>query len=143
MSKAQTIDFHRSETLKVIQCGTCGIPFALPERLWNSCYEDGGFFTCPLGHSRGWNEGNKKSVVERLKAEVAREKENAEYWLSRKTQADAETERYKNRLTAQKGVTTKLKKRITNGVCPCCNRSFQDLRRHISTKHPDFSKESA
>jgi hypothetical protein len=24
-------------------------------------------------------------------------------------------------------------------VCPCCNRSFQNLRRHMATKHPEFN----
>ena len=24
------------------------------------------------------------------------------------------------------------------GVCPCCNRSFSNLRRHIQAKHKEF-----
>lgn len=28
-------------------------------------------------------------------------------------------------------------KRIHNGVCPCCNRSFVNLQRHMKTKHPE------
>jgi hypothetical protein len=31
--------------------------------------------------------------------------------------------------------------RIGNGVCPCCNRSFTNLRRHMTTKHPEYPKE--
>ena len=28
-------------------------------------------------------------------------------------------------------------KRIHKGVCPCCNRSFTNLKRHMETKHPE------
>ncbi len=35
---------------------------------------------------------------------------------------------------------TKVKKRAANGVCPCCNRTFSDLARHMKAKHPDFAE---
>lgn len=37
-----------------------------------------------------------------------------------------------------RGQLTKLKRRVSNGVCPCCNRSFADLHRHMTEKHPDY-----
>lgn len=39
---------------------------------------------------------------------------------------------------ATKGQLTKTKKRIANGVCPCCNRSFANLERHMAGQHPDY-----
>lgn len=39
-----------------------------------------------------------------------------------------------------RGVVTKTKNRIGKGVCPCCNRTFVELARHIATKHPDYAK---
>tara|TARA_Y100000310_G_scaffold338946_1_gene430083 strand:- start:1163 stop:1354 length:192 start_codon:yes stop_codon:yes gene_type:complete len=39
-----------------------------------------------------------------------------------------------------KGQVTKLKNRAKAGVCPCCNRTFQNLSRHMETKHPDFGE---
>ena len=30
-------------------------------------------------------------------------------------------------------------KRVHNGVCPCCNRSFQNLQKHMKTKHPEIA----
>lgn len=44
---------------------------------------------------------------------------------------------------AQKGQNTRLKKRIAAGVCPCCNRSFANLREHMAGQHPDFTGEGA
>jgi DNA-binding XRE family transcriptional regulator len=32
----------------------------------------------------------------------------------------------------------KIRDRVKNGVCPCCNRTFENLARHMSTQHPDF-----
>jgi hypothetical protein len=46
-------------------------------------------------------------------------------------------------LVAQRGQTTKARnqlERVGNGVCPCCTRSFTNLRRHMATKHPGFKK---
>lgn len=31
----------------------------------------------------------------------------------------------------------RLRRRTAAGVCPCCNRSFVQLARHMKTKHPD------
>lgn len=25
------------------------------------------------------------------------------------------------------------------GVCPCCNRSFTNVRRHMTSQHPDYT----
>lgn len=41
-------------------------------------------------------------------------------------------------LTAQRGATKRLSNRVKNGVCPCCTRSFHNLREHMKTQHPDF-----
>lgn len=32
----------------------------------------------------------------------------------------------------------RLRKRASAGVCPCCNRTFSQLARHMQTKHPTF-----
>ena len=36
-----------------------------------------------------------------------------------------------------------LQYRVGHGVCPCCNRTFGDLYRHMSTKHPGYAAEAA
>lgn len=33
----------------------------------------------------------------------------------------------------------RLKLRSKNGCCPCCKRNFQNLQRHMRTKHPEFA----
>ena len=29
---------------------------------------------------------------------------------------------------------------VSGGACPCCNRSFENLARHMATKHKDYVK---
>jgi chemotaxis response regulator CheB len=40
--------------------------------------------------------------------------------------------------SATRAQLTKTKKRVANGVCPCCNRTFKQLARHMKAKHPEF-----
>lgn len=42
---------------------------------------------------------------------------------------------------AARGQVTRLKNRAAAGVCPCCNRTFHQLVRHMAAKHPDFAAE--
>jgi len=41
-----------------------------------------------------------------------------------------------------KAALTRMTNRIAFGVCPCCHRHFDNLQRHIATKHPEFLKDS-
>ena len=54
-------------------CPTCGAPFGMPSRLIEKRREIGGNFYCPNGHSLAFI----KSDADRLKEELARQKESA------------------------------------------------------------------
>lgn len=117
-------------TLEVEVCGGCGVLFAAPERLIDRCRETGDSFFCPNGHSLVYNDYENA----RLKKQLAATKDRLAAERARADQTEAS-------LRATKGVVTKQKqklKRVSEGVCPCCNRSFRDLRRHMATKHPDY-----
>ena len=89
---------------------------------------DPGHIYCPLGHKPVWGD---KSRVDELEGKLALERSNSAFWREREAAAE-------RRVSAQRGVTTKLKKRIAAGVCPCCKRTFQDVSRHMKGQHPDF-----
>ena len=118
-------------TLQTIECGTCGIIHAIPETLYDSCYEEGGFWHCPLGHSRGWSEGK----IERDEASLKTKLDRA---IKEKEWAEQNANNQKKKATALKGQVTKLKNRAKAGVCPCCNRTFKQLASHMKNKHPEF-----
>lgn len=120
-------------TLVTDTCCSCGVLHAIPKGMRDKAYRDGGYWYCPNGHHIGWDKGNCKSAVDKLKEDVA-------YFQNRVDEVSRERDHTKLRLAAQKGETTKLKKRVSNGVCPCCNRHFTNVQRHIKTKHPAFAE---
>ena len=116
-------------TLTVLDCGLCGITFAMPGNLYREANRDHNiWFWCPLGHRLHYpGQTEEQKLRECLKAEResnARSIERAQGAI-----------RSRN---AMKGQVTKIKNRVARGVCPCCNRSFPQLAEHMSSEHPDF-----
>ena len=123
-------------TLKHFECcrSDCGILFGITPDKEKRLRDSGNEFYCPNGHRQSFT----KSTVSKQKDEIAQLRHYAEC-----LEADVETQReLKNtaRYTARtyKGNVTKLKNRVGKGVCPCCNRHFKNLERHMSGQHPDF-----
>jgi hypothetical protein len=108
-------------------CCNCGVHFAMDERYWDEKKLKGGTFYCPNGHGQHYTEPE----VQKLKQRV-RSLENANRW----TEQRLESERRSH--SATKGQLTKTRKRVAHGVCPCCNRTFQQLSRHMQNKHPEY-----
>jgi hypothetical protein len=108
--------------LDITSCVTCGTAFGIEATLHDKLRETGRRFYCPNGHDMVY----AKTRVQELEEDLAREKR----WHN-------ETE-HRRQLT--KGALTRLSNRIAFGVCPCCHRHFDDVQRHMATKHPDFLK---
>jgi len=128
-------------TIEDVQCGACGIWFGMEQNMLKKVRENGNAFFCP----KGCNISYCKSENQRLKDELAREKQRAEQIIAHKNVAiehyRTDRDEIKKTLTATKAAKTRLKNRIAVGVCPCCTRHFTNLSRHIETKHPEFKQE--
>jgi hypothetical protein len=122
--------------IEVFCCGQCGVVFGFTESLVDIRRDDHKTWYCPNGHHWSFTGENTE---ERLKRELKQEKDRAARTNARLDQVRAERDHAKASLTSTKGVVTKLKKRVANGVCPCCNRTFKDLARHMAGQHPDFA----
>lgn len=127
--------------LKTMECGTCGVVHAIPETLYDSCYEYGGFWHCPIGHRRGWNEGEQERERKSLQRKLEKSEQEKQRAIKQKEWAEQETENQRRSASAYKGQVTKLKNRAKAGVCPCCQRTFKQLAAHMKNMHPDFSVE--
>lgn len=117
-------------------CGKCGVEFLLPKTLDDENREKGADRTwyCPNGHARIYSESDTakyRREAERLKQQLAMKDDEIARERDRRQASERTTAAYK-------GQITKIKTRVKAGVCPCCNRQFQDLHRHMQTKHPDF-----
>jgi len=96
---------------------------------------DGARFFCPSGHSNFYTETEAQRLNKALVAERAA-KERAEAEADHQIRLRSIAER---RVAATRGVVTRLKNRVARGVCPCCKRSFENLRRHMEGQHPAWT----
>lgn len=105
--------------------GGCDVTFAMSREMYDETRETGGPWWCPRGHRRYWCG---QTTEQKLRDTEAREVHLADQL--RASEASAEAARV---------ATARLLQRAINGVCPCCKRSFDNLRRHVATVHPDLT----
>ncbi len=127
--------------LKVMDCPDCGVMYAIPQTMQENAYRIGHrkiVWFCPNGHELGYN-GKSETERERDAAQAALKQERNRANAERDLRVHTE-----NQLRAQKGATTKARKRAAAAVCPVdgCGRSFVQLRRHMAVKHPDYKPDS-
>lgn len=127
-------------TYTLVTCYKCSIAFAVPDEFDTARRRDHTSFYCPAGHGQVYKS---KSDVEQLREEVAIKQRSAEFWQRRSEEKAREVVSANHRLRATRGVVTKIKRRVGKGVCPCCNRTFRDLARHMEGQHPEFAKVEA
>lgn len=131
MAQVAVVGFGGSRFV-VVCCCQCAVEFGLPEGLHDGRREDQGMFYCPNGHSQYFPRGGgKDGRIKRLEKEL--ETRNRELNFQRNMRRATE-----NSNRGLRGVATRKKRelsRVSKGVCPKCNRSFQNLRRHMECKH--------
>lgn len=116
-------------TLETEECCNCGITFAMPDFMMRRLRTDGGSFYCPNGHGQHYT----KTEVMRLREKLDEQTRVATSMAERARSAEAAEQKVTNEMK-------RLKKRASAGVCPCCNRTFQALARHMKAKHPEHAQ---
>jgi hypothetical protein len=121
-------------TLEIVwvTCGAngCSLPVGMPKKFYEAKKKSRSTWYCPAGHCRIFvGETNE----ERLKRELEYEKQHRQ-------RAEQDKERARHAAAIARGKLNAAKERVGNGVCPCCKRSFENLRRHMATKHPSYKK---
>lgn len=96
------------------ECFKCGVEFAMPHSYREALYRDGGAFYCPNGHGQHYTE-NLRNVLEKTK----RDRDEA---LAARDKVEAELAR--------------VRTRVKGGTCAFCKRHFQNVQRHMQSKHP-------
>lgn len=119
------------------KCYRCKEPFVLHPETEATLRRSGATFHCPWGHAQHFTE--KESEADTLRRERDRLKQRAAQ-LEDATRAAQERElAAERRASAARGQVTRLKNRAAAGVCPCCNRTFVNLQRHMASKHVGFA----
>lgn len=119
-----TLRLTASADLVTETCYRCGALFAMAADFKDARLRDRRDFFCPNGHAQHYIG---KTDTEKLKESKARETALRDQ-LSAAIR-DAETTRI---------VLLRDRHRFANGVCPCCTRSFENVRRHMTDQHPDY-----
>jgi hypothetical protein len=122
MTVANSLTYTGSLTVVTCWCGTA---HAVPEELRDyqlRQHADGQIFSlyCPLGHTYH-PSGKSKWATEKQAREAA----------------EARATSLADQLAAADREAKRLARRARQGICPCCHRSFVNVKRHMDTKHPD------
>jgi hypothetical protein len=130
------------EKYESILCSECGIYFCVPTGWAEDRREDHKGFYCPNGHVRAWSGPSARELEIKAKAaEIERLRKQLEWKENSLKSANAMVDTAHRRNAALKGVIAKERKRVGNGVCPCCHRTFKQLAAHMAGKHPGFKSE--
>lgn len=128
--------------LIAVRCAQCKCNFGIPPKLEQTarCSEKISFH-CPYGHSNYYPKGETEEAKlrrenQRLVQQMAHKDDQIKYERDRKDKVE-------RRLIAQRGVTTRIKNRIGRGVCPCCDRTFQNVAQHMASQHKEYHAEDA
>lgn len=123
-------------TIEAMTCGGCSCIFGMEETMKKNLVEQHGTFWCPRGCERHFVGETAK---ERAEKAANRAQELLEQSRRRNDELCAEKAATERQLSAAKGRVTRIKNRVAAGVCPCCNRTFQNLANHMKGQHPDFT----
>lgn len=110
-------------------CGNCGVVFGLEQTFMSQKRQNGQLFRCPNGCSVCYGDNTLKKQLDATQRALTAAK--CEIATERNAKWAALEDAAKEKLARKR-----LKKRVMAGVCPCCSRSFENLRRHMQTKHP-------
>ena len=110
--------------------------FGLESSMLRARRTDGKTFHCPMGCSIGYGDHENARLKRELEAKErvlqAERAENARVRYFR--------DHYKRSAQTYRGHLTKVRKRVGNGVCPCCGRTFKQLAAHMKSQHPAYGK---
>lgn len=122
--------FSDNQWFEVSRCCNCGVAFAMTTDFDRRRRNDRKDFYCPAGHQQHYTGPTE---AQKLKAELERKEQ-----MLQAAQARAATAEDECALVAK--AHHRMRNRVMNGVCPCCNRSFGNLMRHMKSEHPEFAE---
>lgn len=118
-----------------IVCGGCGVLHWMSAEYVALRRRDHKTWYCPNGCPRAYLG---KSPEEKLRDDLAQAEKRIQTAQQQEARLYERIDEERRRTAAQKGQVTRLKNRAAAGVCPCCNRTFQNLARHMAGQHPQF-----
>lgn len=119
--------FSAYETFVIIVCYKCGIPFGVPGHWRTKRLSDKADFYCPNGHEQCYCKSTEDILREQLSA--TRQQVDRERLRVKEVQQQRDSVRKSHQ---------RMRERVRNGVCPCCDQVFTNLLEHMRTEHPEY-----
>lgn len=134
----------REGPIDIGPCFHCKEPMWMSAAAYETYRRNCQTFYCVHGHKQQFVKGKSDLTLaqEALAAERQarqRAEQRVAQWQDDAREARAQAEREKRRANGYKGHAAKISKRAKAGVCPCCNRTFSQLARHMASQHPQFT----
>lgn len=126
----ETVTIQRSLVLDVERCCQCGIEWGMTRALRAQRLDDGDWFYCPNGHGQHFTKSTKDELRE-AQRKLASVREDLRV-------RSVELAAARDELSQSQSELKRQTQRSKGGACPCCNRSFVQLARHMKAKHPDY-----
>ncbi len=121
------LSYQKTITMVTEICCGCGVAFGMPSDLQTQFKNDPNkFFYCPNGHSQHYSKSQEQKLREEAERKLRLKENELANLTTTKIQLESELLKTQRRL-----------KRVHNGTCPCCKRSFSNLQRHMKEKHPE------
>lgn len=125
------MSYTTTVNMQEVVCCSCNGLFAMTAASFDRYKENHQWWNCPYcDRAQHWSGETR---VNKLEKQLQRER-------AAHDQTRADRNSIKRSRTAVKGELTKEKKktaRTMKGVCPCCNRHFANVARHMKSKHPE------
>lgn len=118
------VQIQATLNFSICECSECGVRFGLQAFYKSKLQETHQTFYCPNGHSQYFPG---ETEAEKLRKELKRKEQELANKVIEKINVENELLKTQRKL-----------KRVHNGTCPCCKRTFQNLKRHMETKHPEL-----
>jgi len=133
-------EFSVAQEFVVVICDSCNVRWAMTKQMNEQRRNNHKAWYCP-NCSASWVY-TSKSDKGKLQEELESAKRTVDFWKEKNRKMKGELASERRRSSALRGVATKFKKRISSGGCPCCNRQFKNLRKHMQKEHPEYSEET-
>ena len=126
-----SVTYEIATTFEPTHCEPCGVQFALTETMYKRLRRTHDTFYCPNGCQIQYYGETQEQKLRRLLDSANSRSTDLSHRLD-----------YANRSRAAlRGQVTKIKRRVSKGICPCCRRNFANLKRHMEGQHPNWREE--
>ena len=127
-------------TIEGVACCRCGATNYFPAEtlsIWRKNKHGTVFYCWNCRTRQGWyGETDEERTIKSLRRQIRSLQDATEF-------VRGQRDRAQNSLRTTKGHLTRQKKRVAHGVCPCCNRTFKQLKSHMKRMHPEYVEENS